>query len=281
MAVEEYGLSFHRDLLESTGARTLPLTLDEHGARTTDLAALPGLARVRAALLTPGHQYPTGVPLHPDRRAAVIDWARRAGGLVLEDDYDGEFRYDRHPVGARQGLDPDRVVYLGTASKALAPALRLAWMVLPDHLVDPVLDAKTPAEWTTGALDQLTLADFLNRGAYDRHVRAMRQRYRARRDRLVAALAVRAPHVRATGIAAGLHAVLELPYSADEFAVLDAAHRRGVALDPLSSGRHPAAPPLVTPRPALVVGYGTPPEHGYPAALEALCGVLAESGPRS
>ncbi|MDJ1138296.1 PLP-dependent aminotransferase family protein [Streptomyces iconiensis] len=278
VAVEEYGLYFHRDLLESTGARTRPLTVDAHGARTTDLDARPGFARVRAALLTPGHQYPTGVPLHPDRRAAVIDWARRRDGLVLEDDYDGEFRYDRHPVGALQGLDPDRVVYLGTASKALAPALRLAWMVLPPHLVDPVLAAKTPAEWTTGALDQLTLADFLERGAYDRHVRAMRQRYRARRDRLVEALAARVPRVRATGIAAGLHAVVELPPGADESAVLRAARRGGVGLDPLSDARHPAAPPLPVPRPALVVAYGTPPEHAYPAALEALCDALTDSG---
>lgn len=285
VAVEEYGLRFHRELLEAEGSPTPPLTLDAHGARTTDLDTLRDPARVRAVLLTPGHQYPTGVPLHPDRRAAVVDWARRRDALVLEDDYDGEFRYDRHPVGALQGLDPDRVVYLGTASKALAPALRLAWMVLPDHLLEPVLAAKTPAEWTTGALDQLTLADFLGRGAYDRHVRTMRQRYRARRDRLVDALAARAPQASATGIAAGLHAVLELPSWADEFAVRHAARRRGVGLDPLASCRHPAAPPPATPRaPSLIVGYGTPPEHAYPAALDALldavCAGLAESGAR-
>ncbi|WP_326807708.1 PLP-dependent aminotransferase family protein [Streptomyces sp. NBC_01775] len=301
VAVEEYGLSFHRDLLEAPGVRTHPLPLDGHGARTTCLeatgpeatgpdatdpdvsdgtvpAAAAHLADVRAVLLTPGHQYPTGVPLHPDRRAAVVTWASRTGGLVLEDDYDGEFRYDRQPVGALQGLDPDRVVYLGTSSKALAPALRLAWMVLPDHLVDALLAAKTPAEWTTGALDQLTLADFLERGAYDRHVRAMRTRYRERRDRLVSTLAARAPGVRATGIAAGLHAVLELPPGAEEAAVLSAARRRGVALDALSDFRHPQAPPLPVPRPALVVGYGAPAEHAYPAALEALCGALADGG---
>ncbi|GAA2635714.1 PLP-dependent aminotransferase family protein [Streptomyces axinellae] len=316
VAVEEYGLSFHRDLLEAPGARTRPLPLDSHGARTICLDARgpgdsaasvtgstgdefseatggraagadasgagspcrPADADIRAVLLTPGHQYPTGVPLHPDRRAAIVTWASRTGGLVLEDDYDGEFRYDRQPVGALQGLDPDRVAYLGTSSKALAPALRLAWMVLPDHLVDPVLAAKTPAEWTTGALDQLTLADFLERGAYDRHVRAMRTRYRNRRDRLVSTLAARVPRVRATGIAAGLHAVLELPPDAQEAAVLRAAHRHGVALDPLNSFRHPQAPPLTTPRPALVVGYGAPPEHAYPAALNALCDALADGG---
>ncbi len=161
------------------------------------------------------------------------------------------------PVGALQGLDPERVVYLGTSSKALAPALRLAWMVLPDRLVDPVLAAKTPAEWTTGGLDQLTLADFLERGAYDRHVRAMRQRYRARRDRLVERLAERVPGVRATGIAAGLHAVLRLPPGSDETATEGALRRAGIGLDTLSAYRHPAAP-SARPHPALVVGYGTP-----------------------
>ncbi|WP_019354811.1 PLP-dependent aminotransferase family protein [Streptomyces sp. AA1529] len=276
-AVEEYGLPFHRELLESAPGRTRPLPVDAHGARTPLLDSDPRFADVRAVLLTPAHQYPVGVPLHPDRRAAVVDWAGRTGGLVLEDDYDGEFRYDREPVGALQGLDPDRVVHLGTASKALAPALRLAWMVLPDHLVEAVLAAKTPAEWTTGALDQLTLADFLESGAYDRHVRAMRQRYRARRDRLVGRLAARVPEVRATGIAAGLHALLRLPPGTTEEDTLRALHRAGVALDPLSAFRHPAAPAQPPPDPALVVGYGTPPEHACTAALDALCGALARA----
>ncbi|MEW2223259.1 PLP-dependent aminotransferase family protein [Streptomyces sp. NPDC006990] len=276
IAVEEYGLPFHRELLEQTSRpRTRPLPVDSHGARTQLLDTEEQFTGVRAVLLTPAHQYPLGAPLHPDRRAAVVDWAGRSGGLVLEDDYDGEFRYDRNPVGALQGLDPDRVVYLGTASKALAPALRLGWMVLPEHLVDAVLAAKTPAEWTTGALDQLTLADFLERGAYDRHVRAMRQRYRVRRDRLVEQLALRVPEVSATGIAAGLHAVLRLPPGVTEADALRALDRAGVALDPLSAFRHPAAPAQPPPDPALVVGYGTPPEHAYTAALEALCGALA------
>ncbi|NSC23489.1 aminotransferase class I/II-fold pyridoxal phosphate-dependent enzyme [Streptomyces albus subsp. chlorinus] len=179
------------------------------------------------------------------------------------------------PVGALQGLDPERVVYLGTSSKALAPALRLAWLVLPDRLVDAVLAAKTPAEWTVGSLGQLTLADFLECGAYDRQVRLMRQRYRARRDRLVGLLAERVPRARARGIAAGLHAVLELPPGTTEEAALRALERAGVGLDALSGFRHPAAPPEPAPPPALVVGYGTPAEHAYAAALEALCGALA------
>ncbi|WP_139216490.1 aminotransferase class I/II-fold pyridoxal phosphate-dependent enzyme, partial [Streptomyces sp. CC77] len=138
-------------------------------------------------------QFPLGGALPPDRRAAAVDWARSSGGLVLEDDYDGEFRYDRQPVGALQGLDPERVVYAGTTSKSLAPGLRLGWLVLPRDLVADVVRAKGDADWACGALDQLTLAEFLTSGAYDRHVRAMRLRYRRRRDQLVAALADRAP----------------------------------------------------------------------------------------
>ncbi|MEU5836848.1 PLP-dependent aminotransferase family protein [Streptomyces diacarni] len=278
-AVEEYGLFFHRELLQARGAPARPLPVDAHGARTEVLDADPGFADVGAVLLTPAHQYPLGVPLHPDRRAAVVDWARRSGGLVLEDDYDGEFRYDRQPVGALQGLDPERVVHLGTASKALAPALRLAWMVLPDHLVDDVLAAKTPAEWAQGSLDQLTLADFLERGAYDRHVRAMRHRYRARRDRLVEALAARVPEARATGIAAGLHAVLALPPGVGEERALRALERAGVGLDALTGFRHPAAQGPAAAGPSLVVGYGSPAEHAYGAALDALCTTLASLRP--
>ncbi|KOT98659.1 GntR family transcriptional regulator [Streptomyces sp. NRRL F-5755] len=267
---EAYGLHFHREVLTRAGLRPVPLPVDERGAETGRLGELAG---VRAALLTPAHQFPTGVPLHPDRRAAVIDWARSTGGLVLEDDYDGEFRYDRQPVGAVQGLDPDHVAYLGTASKSLAPALRLAWMVLPDHLVEPVLALKSTGEWQTGALEQLTLAEFLGSGAYDRHVRGMRLRYRRRRDQLVAALAGQAPHIRVSGIAAGLHAVLELPPGTEQ-SVVQAARWQGLALEGLSGFAHPAAAGGGTPRDALVVAYGRPPEHAFAGALEALLRVL-------
>ncbi|SEQ66559.1 PLP-dependent aminotransferase family protein [Streptomyces radiopugnans] len=281
VAVESYGLWIHRDLLTRVGARTVPLPVDDRGA---DVSALY-TSGARAALLTPAHQYPTGTPLHPDRRTAAVDWARATGGLVLEDDYDGEFRYDRQPVGALQGLDPERVVYLGTASKSLAPGLRLGWMVVPESLLGPVLAVRRETVETCGALDQLTLADFVDSGAYDRHVRAMRLRYRRRRDQLVAALAEHAPAVRVTGIAAGLHAVLELP-PGTEGPVLEEAGRAGVAVEGLARFRHPAAPEPGAGRPgsgrewsrpgrdALVVGYGTPPEHGFSSAVEALCAVL-------
>jgi len=269
MAVESYGLDLHHQLINGAGLRTVPLTVDHHGARTSELAALPDSS---ALLLTPAHQFPTGVPLHPDRRSAAVDWARAADGLVLEDDYDGEFRYDRQPVGALQGLDPERVAYLGTASKSLAPALRLGWMALPEHLVDEVLAAKTPAERHPATLDQLTLAAFIGSGAYDRHVRAMRLRYRRRRDRLVEALAERAPAVRVSGIAAGLHAVLRLPPGTEQEAVRGASWL-GLSVPGLET--FACGPSAETGAPAaLVVGYGTPPEHGFSAALEALCQAL-------
>ncbi|MDA3649926.1 PLP-dependent aminotransferase family protein [Saccharopolyspora indica] len=266
VAVESYGLPFHRQLLTDAGVRTVPLTLDEHGARTDELDP-----RVRAALLTPAHQFPTGGPLHAERRAAAVDWARSTGGLLLEDDYDGEFRYDREPVGAVQGLDPDRVVYLGSVSKSLSPAVRIGWMVLPEHLVGEVLEVKGTRERWASVLDQLALADFLETGHYDRHVRRMRQRYRRRRDQLVAALAEHAPHVTASGIAAGLHAVLRLPPGTEQ-ATTAAAARLGIAVEGLAHFRHPdASMPAAD---GLVVGYPTPPEHGYAAALDALVTAL-------
>ncbi|MEU5293702.1 PLP-dependent aminotransferase family protein [Streptomyces umbrinus] len=290
LAMESYGLDVHWNLVERAGLRSVTLPFDELGTRTDELtggelggsgsgsrsASASGGKRggpggVRAVLLTPAHQFPMGVPLHPDRRAAVVDWARRTGGLILEDDYDGEFRYDRQPVGALQGLDPDHVVYMGTASKALAPGLRLGWLVLPPDLAAEVAAAKGYADWSCGVLDQLTLAEFITSGAYDRHVRASRLRYRRRRDYLVSALAAHAPSVTATGIAAGFHAVLQLPPGTEQ-SVVRAAVWQGLAVHGLTRYRHPSAtaPPLD----ALVVGYGTPTDSGWPGALEALIRAL-------
>ncbi|MFI0511542.1 GntR family transcriptional regulator/MocR family aminotransferase [Streptomyces canus] len=266
VAVESYGLDVHWNLLAAAGLRTVPLPFDERG---TDPGELTGQD---AVLLTPAHQFPMGGTLHRDRRAAVVEWARRTGGLVVEDDYDGEFRYDRQPVGALQGLDPDHVVHVGTASKSLAPGLRLGWLVLPPGLMEEVLAAKGGID-TCGSLDQLTLAEFLTSGAYDRHVRAARLRYRRRRDALVAELARRAPRVRATGIAAGLHVVLTLPPGTEQ-AALRAAAWQGLAVHGLHRYQHPEA--AVDRRDALVVGYGTPPDHAWSGALEALCAVLPE-----
>ncbi|MFA1550876.1 MocR-like pyridoxine biosynthesis transcription factor PdxR [Actinomadura chokoriensis] len=274
LAVEPYGLPFHRQILADAGVRTIPLGLDADGARTDRLASHPDASArrgARAVLLTPAHQFPTGGPLHSTRRAAAVDWARGRGGVVVEDDYDGEFRYDREPVGAVQGLDPDHVVYIGSVSKSLSPAIRLGWLVLPPHLVDAVLTAKGLREAWTGVTDQLALAEFIESGQYDRHVRRMRQRYRARRNQLVAALAERAPHIPVTGIAAGLHAVLRLP-PGTEASTVEAAAQAGAALDGLAFFRHPASP--LPHRDGLVVGYATPPEHRYRPALDALCRAL-------
>ncbi|WP_053618055.1 PLP-dependent aminotransferase family protein [Nocardiopsis sp. NRRL B-16309] len=264
VAVESYGLAFHRDVLTRSGGGTVPLAVDGHGARVGELSALDA----GSVLLTPAHQFPTGGPLHRDRRSAVVDWARSTGGVLLEDDYDGEFRYDREPVGAVQGLDPERVVYLGSVSKSLSPALRVGWMVLPGWLLDDVLRAKGERETWSGVVDQLTLADFVARGSYDRHLRRMRRVYRRRRDRLTATLAGRAPRVRVRGIAAGLHAVLDLPPGSEPVA-LRAARRHGLALDGLGAYRHPDSG--MPRRDGLVIGYGTPSEHAFSGALEALC----------
>ncbi|MEU9322109.1 PLP-dependent aminotransferase family protein [Streptomyces sp. NPDC048295] len=268
LAVESYGLGFHRSLLDAASVRTLPLTLDGDGARVGELAGLSG---VRAVLLTPAHQFPTGGPLGPERRSAVVDWARGRDGLVLEDDYDGEFRYDRDPVGAVQGLDPDRVMYAGSVSKSLSPAVRLGWLVLPERLVAPVLAAKGEREAWASVPDQLTLAELITSGQYDRHVRRMRRNYRDRRDRLVAALAERAPHIVPTGIAAGLHAVLRLPPGTEQ-SVLKAAAWQGLALDGLDDFRHPDATDRAPD--GLVVGYAAPADHAFAAAVEALCRAL-------
>jgi GntR family transcriptional regulator/MocR family aminotransferase len=272
VAVESYGLDIHRDLLTGSGLRIPPLYVDERGARVDDLNRMTG---VGAVLLTPAHQHPTGVALHPDRRAAVVNWARATGGLILEDDYDGEFRYDRQPVGALQGLDPERVVYLGTVSKALAPGLRLAWMVLPEELIPEIAAAKGHADWVSSTLDQLTLAEFITSGAYDRHVRSMRLRYRRRRDQLVAALAQRAPGIRLTGLAAGLQAVLQLPRGTEASVVQEAA-RRGLAVSGMAEFRHEVAGSgwRFPQQDALVVNYAAPSDSAWTGTLDVLCRVM-------
>ncbi|WP_405788645.1 PLP-dependent aminotransferase family protein [Streptomyces sp. NBC_00029] len=269
-AVEEYGLPFHHGILQAAGVRPHPVAIDEDGARTDELPS-----RARTLLLTPAHQFPTGARLLPARRAAAVEWARAGDAVIVEDDYDGEFRYDRKPVGALQGLAPEHVVYAGSLSKSLSPALRLGWLVLPDHLRDQVLAAKGMRESWASALDQLALADFIECGAYDRHVRRMRLRYRTRRDQLVAALAARAPEVKVTGISAGLHAVLELP-PGREAPALAAAHAAGLSLDGLSSYHHPAAG--TPPREGLVVGYAAPPDAAFTRAVAALARVTGGHG---
>jgi len=261
VAMEDPGLPFHREVVRRHGGLVVPLEVDGRGAGTPGDCA--------AVVVTPAHQYPTGVTLHPERRRALTEWARARGALIVEDDYDGEFRYDRQPVGALQGMAPGQVAYLGTASKTLGPALRLGWMVLPPHLVDAVADAKLHSDHHTESLGQLALAELIDAHAYDRHVRACRLRYRRRRDRLLDRLGARA---RVRGIAAGLHALVEVD---DEERVLARARAHGLAVGRL--GDHWHTPDAGRPQ-GLVVGYGTPREGAYRGALEVLARVLDEAG---
>jgi GntR family transcriptional regulator/MocR family aminotransferase len=250
-AAEAYGHAAHRRGLDAA-----PLAVDDEGAVVSDLGA------AGAVLLTPAHQFPLGTTLSPSRRREVVAWARSTGGVVVEDDYDGEFRYDRRPVGALQALAPDHVVYAGTASKSLAPGVRLGWLVVPGALLEPVLAARAHGDWPS-AIDQLTLAALIESGGYDRHVRRMRIAYRRRRDRLLATVA------RVTGIDAGLHAVVEV--DADEASVVARARHHDLLLEGLDEYRFGPA----RRGPALVVGYGTPPEHAWEGALGRLRDVLA------
>ncbi|MER7682370.1 PLP-dependent aminotransferase family protein [Streptomyces sp. NPDC096934] len=265
VAVESYRLDRQYGLLEAAGLETLPLPLDTHG---TDPVPPVG---TDAVLLAPAHQFPVGTALRHDRRTAVVDWAGRTGGLVLEDDRDGEFRFDHRSVGALQALAPDRVVYLGTAGQTLAPGLRLAWMALPPALADDAVAAKGRID-SSEVVSQLTMAEFITSGVYGRHVRAVRRRYRDRRDSLVTALAREAPQVRVLGTAGGLHAVLGLPPGTEQ-PVLESATREGLRVAGLSRYRHERA--LNGPTDALVVGYGAPSDSQWPQALAALMRILS------
>jgi GntR family transcriptional regulator / MocR family aminotransferase len=269
IAVEAYGLHIFRDVIAALGLQTVPIGLDEYGAVVSDLDVL----KASAVLLTPAHHNPQGMPLHPSRRTAVIDWAQRADGYVLDDDYDGEFRYDRQPVGALQALCPDRVAYMGSASKSLAQTLRIGWVALPDHLIDPVIEAAGGAQFYVDAINQLTMADFITSGQYDRHIRRMRVRYRRRRDVLVDALA--GFDVGISGLAAGVNVLLTLP-DGSEHEVLRRAGEAGVAVQGLSRMRHPLAESPE--RDGVIVGFAAPAEHGFLAAVDALCNVLTASG---
>ncbi|WP_431899584.1 PLP-dependent aminotransferase family protein [Nonomuraea sp. bgisy101] len=238
--------------------------------------AVAGLGGEAAVAVTPAHQYPLGVTLSPSRRARLLAWARRTGGFVIEDDYDGEFRYDRQPVGALQGLAPDRVVYAGTASKMVAPGLRIAWIAVPDDLLPLVRRSMHWDEGYVGVIDQLALAHLIRTGELDRHLRRCRVRYRRRRDRLGTAVERRLPHARLSGIAAGLHAVLHLPGTGmAEAELLTHLAGRGIAVDALSMfyGR-PEEAPL-----GVLIGYATPPEHAFDHALRELIAGLRECLP--
>jgi GntR family transcriptional regulator/MocR family aminotransferase len=273
IAVEDPGLPPHRAILAAHGARLSALAVDEQGARVDELAAIEASAgALDAVFVTPAHQSPTGVAIAPARRAALLEWAAAGARHVIEDDYDAEYRYDRAPLGALQGLAPERVIYMGTASKTLAPALRLGWLVLPRDLVDTFVEQRNVADHGAPTLEQLALARLIESGSYDRHLRQARRRYRARRDALVAALARHLPHARVRGLAAGLHAIVELGFEFDSAELARAALRRSVVVYPLSYA-------YLEPRPrgdGLVLGYANLAEPAIEEGIARLALAVAE-----
>lgn len=255
IAVEDPGHREEAALLAAAGLEPVPVRVDDEGMTVPSV-------QVDAALLTPAHQYPSGVVLSPARRAALIAWAREHRAWLLEDDYDAEFRYDRAPVGSLQGMAPDVVVHLGSVSKVLAPGLRLGWLVAPGALVDDLLRAKRFADLGTPVLEQLAFARLLADGGHDRHLRRVRRAYRARRDLLAAQLPVR-------GAAAGLHVVVAV---ADERGAQEDLAARGIAVDTLAQFRVAPGPP------GLVLGYGRESLPALTAAVREVAEVVAGRG---
>jgi GntR family transcriptional regulator / MocR family aminotransferase len=253
MAVEEYGHAVHHDMMRAAGLELIPLSVDREGA---DVSAGSGLGRADAVLLTAAHQYPLGVPLSSARRRQVVSWARATGGTIIEDDYDGEFRFDRRSIGALQGMAPEQVIYLGTSSKALAPAVGLAWAVVPSALLPGLRRQRGLFDRGNDSLNQLTLAEFFACHAYDRHVRRMRAEYRRRRELLAAELAARVPQARLLGVAAGLQTTIGLPPGTNpERAV---AHGLRLGLDFRTLAQY-AVDPGRPQQPAVVLAYGGSP----------------------
>ncbi|MFF9645274.1 MocR-like pyridoxine biosynthesis transcription factor PdxR [Kitasatospora aureofaciens] len=252
----------------AAGLRAVPVPVDEHGIDLRALAATDA----RAVVVTPAHQWPSGVALAPERRLALIEWAAERDAIIIEDDYDAEFRYDREPVGSLQGLAPDQVISLGTVSKSLAPALRIGWMICPPDLAEPLTEQKHRSDRGTPTLDQLALARLIESGRFDRHLRRMRATYATRRTALLAALAEHAPVLPVTGLAAGFHAVAHLPADANEHNLVAAARTRSVGLYGMSTCRTSRA---ATP-PQLVIGFGNVGERAIREGIAAVRDLLAD-----
>jgi GntR family transcriptional regulator/MocR family aminotransferase len=242
IAVEDPGWLRHRLIAEAAGLHPLPVPVDDSGIVVEELVK----AQADAVVVTPSHQFPTGVVLSPRRRAELLDWAEAIDGLIVEDDYDGELRYDRDPVGALQGLAPERIAYIGSASKRLAPALKLGWVLTPSWLTGALTYDLVISQGGAPAIEQLALASFIARGELDRQLRRMRSRYAARREALINEL----PAMKPLGAAAGIYTAALLPDGADEDAVIAAASAQGVAVDGLSQHRIAEGPP------GLVLGFG-------------------------
>jgi GntR family transcriptional regulator/MocR family aminotransferase len=264
VAVEDPGHAGQRADIESMGLGTRAVQVDESGIDVDRLTAL----KVGAVLLTPAHQFPAGVVLSPGRRKALLEWATRQRVWIIEDDYDAEFRYDRGPVGALQGLAEDRVIYLGSASKTLAPALRLGWIVSPAELVDRLALAKLHADHGSPTLDQLAFADFIERGELDRHLRKARHVYRRRRDATVEALRRHLPSLTIKGVAAGLHVMVNLSPGLNEDRIEEAAALHSLWVYGVRAHRKAAGAA------ALLLGYGSLPEARIGAGIALLATIV-------
>lgn len=264
LAVEDPTSLRQLSLLRGAGADLVAVPVDGEGVDVDALAA----TGARAVLLTPAHQYPTGVVLSPRRRAELIEWAAGTGATILEDDYDAEFRFDRDPVGCLQGLAPDRVVLTGSVSKSLAPGLRLGWVVAPPGIAESIRLARSELDLGSPVLEQYALAHLIGSGGYDRHLRRMRRQYRARRDALVRALADHLPEITVRGVSAGLHLCAELPVGWDEVPTSETAQACGLAAEPVGPMRSSPGPP------ALVIGFARLPVHYADQAVRALADAL-------
>lgn len=273
LAVEEPSWPILPELARQAGLEVIAVPVDDQGLEVSRLHALSG---VRAVLLTPAHQFPTGVAMSAQRRAEVIAWAKERDGVVIEDDYDAEFRYDRKPVAALQALAPAHVVLLGSLSKSLAAAVGLGWMVAPPQYAPGVEPGAAP--FTPGVLTQLVVAELLASGAYERHVRTQRTRLRRRRDALVLALQTQLPEARLAGLAAGMHLLLDLPGPVSAAEVVQQAAARGLALVPLDRYRGTAAHGAdgLPPREALVLGYGNIADARVAEAVRLLAQVVSQ-----
>jgi GntR family transcriptional regulator / MocR family aminotransferase len=248
VAFEDPGFSSDRANAQRWGLKPATVTVDADGIDVDELAA----SGARGVLLTPAHQAPTGVVLGPHRRQALVRWADHQDATIIEDDYDSEFRYDREPVGALQGLAPHRVATIGTVSKSLSPALRLGWIVCPPSLLEAVVAEKHRDDRGSPMLEQLALATLIESGRFDRHLRRMRGVYSSRRQALIDALTEHVPGVTLHGLAAGIHAVAALSPGADERAIAEAARERSVGLYPMSRYRAGGE----TRPPQLALGFG-------------------------
>jgi GntR family transcriptional regulator/MocR family aminotransferase len=266
IGVEDPG---QRDAIRAAGINGLevvPIPVDDEGI---DVDALRR-ADPDAVVLTPAHHFPTGAVLSAERRAALVAWATGRDRLILEDDYDAEFRYDREPIGSIHGLAPEQVIYAGSASKTLAPGLRLGWLIVPARLVDQLAATKGATDRGSASLEQLAFADFLSRGEFDRHLRRMRPIYRARRDELLSALARHLPELRPVGASAGLHVLAWLPPGVDEASVVQLAADAGVAVDGLTPYRR-AGHGLPG---GLLFGYGTVTEGAIDEGVRLIADVI-------